>query len=129
MDQVGSGQMKMLLQNGLERSADFPELPNSFDLLRSQEDRDLLMLIEGPWAFGRPLMAPPSVPSERMAALRQAFDAMIRDADFLAEAEKDKLDMHPMSWEPVAKLVAAINDTPPGAVRIAREILEPGGAR
>jgi tripartite-type tricarboxylate transporter receptor subunit TctC len=128
-DQYRSGKMKVLLQAGIERSPALPGAPNAFDLLKSTEERQLLLLFNGPWEFGRPLMAPPGVPPERLDALRRAFEAMVKDPEFEADATKANLEIQPMFWEPLTRLVSQIDDTPPATLREAKNLLSHGGAQ
>src|SRR5258708_37956697 len=63
--------------------------------------------------MGRPFLAPPGLPAERLALLRRAFMETMRDKAFLAEAEKIQLEITPVTGEAVQKLVAEIYATPP----------------
>jgi tripartite-type tricarboxylate transporter receptor subunit TctC len=67
---------------------------------------------------------PPGVPAERVEALRRAFDATMKDPAFLAEAEKLKLDIDPLTGEQVAELVAQVAATPPDVAARVRTALE-----
>jgi tripartite-type tricarboxylate transporter receptor subunit TctC len=62
--------------------------------------------------MGRPYLAPPNIPADRLAALRQAFMATIKDKDFVAEADKAQLELNPVSGEDVEKLVKDVYATP-----------------
>src|SRR5262249_18355952 len=73
--------------------------------------------------LGRPYLAPPGVPAERVEALRNAFMETMRDKDFLAEAEKAKLEITPIDGAAVQKLVADLYRTPPEEVKKAPELL------
>jgi tripartite-type tricarboxylate transporter receptor subunit TctC len=72
---------------------------------------------------GRPVAAPPGVPEDRLAALRRAFDATMKDPEFLAEAEKTKLTVGPLPGEELQKLVADLYATPPHLIERARQAL------
>ena len=63
--------------------------------------------------FRSPFIAPPGVPTDRIAALRAAFMALAKDRDFLAEAERTKIEVAPIPGEEVDKIVALIVATPP----------------
>lgn len=74
-------------------------------------------------AFGRPLVAPPAVPQERLAALRRAFLATMEDPQFKAEAEKLGLSIDPISGDELAALVDQVFKTPEDSVRQLSEML------
>jgi tripartite-type tricarboxylate transporter receptor subunit TctC len=77
-------------------------------LAKTDEQRQILRLISSPIALGRPYLVPPGVPAETVAVLRKAFQATMRDKQFLKEAQKINLDIDPISGEDIAKIV---NDT------------------
>jgi tripartite-type tricarboxylate transporter receptor subunit TctC len=122
-DQYRNGVLKVPIQIGLERHVDLPDVPNAFDLAKSPEDRQFLLLTKGPWAFGRPILAPPGVADSRTAALRNAFDQMMRDPDFLAEVERLKLEVRPMPGAAIGQLIAEILKTPQIVLDRARQLL------
>jgi tripartite-type tricarboxylate transporter receptor subunit TctC len=74
--------------------------------------------------MGRPFMAPPGVPADRVAALRKAFMDTMRDKEFLAEAERGKLEITPVSGEDIQKLVEEVYATPEAVTRRAMELLQ-----
>ena len=69
-DDYKSGRVKVPIQMGLERHPDLPDVPNVFELVKTDEDRSLLKFVFGPWSYGRPIVAPPDVPQDRLEALR-----------------------------------------------------------
>jgi tripartite-type tricarboxylate transporter receptor subunit TctC len=71
--------------------------------------------------IGRPYAAPPNLPADRVAVLRQAFMDTMTDKDFLAEADKTQLEVNPVSGEDVEKLVKEIYATPPDIVAKAKD--------
>jgi tripartite-type tricarboxylate transporter receptor subunit TctC len=68
------------------------------------------------------MFAAPETPADRLAALRKAFDAAIRDPELLAEAKKRKIDIEPQDGETLQKLVAEVMNTSPDAIGYAREL-------
>jgi tripartite-type tricarboxylate transporter receptor subunit TctC len=74
--------------------------------------------------YGRPYVLPPDVPAERVAALRRAFDATMRDEAFIAEAAKLQFDVDPLTGEQVQALVAQLAATPRDIVSRVRTALE-----
>jgi tripartite-type tricarboxylate transporter receptor subunit TctC len=75
-------------------------------------------------ALGRPFAAPPGIPEDRKAALRAAFDATMKDADFVAEATRLRLDVSPTSGAEIDRLLAAIYATPPEIIEKARRVVK-----
>jgi tripartite-type tricarboxylate transporter receptor subunit TctC len=73
---------------------------------------------------GRPFFLPPNVPPDRVAALRAAFDATMKDPDYLAEAEKLKIDVDPLTGAELAALVTQVSQTPTETVARVRAALE-----
>ena len=100
----------------------FREFPNAFDLVKSEEDRQVLLLLAGPWYYGRPIAAPPGLPADRLKALRNAFDAMVRDEAFLAEAKALNAVVAPLSAEKVTETIADIYKIPESVITRARPL-------
>ena len=122
-DDFQKGRIKVPLQMAVEKHPELPNIPNVFDLVKSESDRNLLKLVFGPWSFGRPLLAPPEIPEDRLKALRAAFQATMRDPKFLEEAKKINLEVQPVPAEEIDKLVADIFKTPPAVIEQARQVL------
>ena len=106
--------INLLMQFSLAKHADLPDVPLVMDLAKNDEQRHILKLIFGRQVMGRPFAAPPGVPADRAAALRKAFMDTMRDKDFLAEAEKAKFEITPVSGEKIDALVHEVygNTTP-----------------
>jgi tripartite-type tricarboxylate transporter receptor subunit TctC len=116
----------LLLQNGLQKEADLPDVPLALDYAKTPEDRKVLELYYAQKNVARPLMAPPGVPADRVAALRAAFEKMAVDPEFLDDAKKSGLDVDPMNGAAVDKIMALIASTPPAiAKRLADAITPP----
>ncbi len=111
-DWLRDKKINILVQIGLEKAPDLPDVPLMMDLAKNDEDRALLRLLSAPTAIGRPIFTTPNVPQDRLTALRRAFDATMKDADFLAEAEKAQLDLNPVSGERLQEIVAEIVAAP-----------------
>ena len=100
-----------------------PELkvPTIFAYAKTDEQRKILEVHASSLELGRPILAPPNVPADRVAALRSAFMATMTDKDFLAEADKTQLEINPVSGEDVDKLVKDIYATPADIIAKAKE--------
>jgi tripartite-type tricarboxylate transporter receptor subunit TctC len=93
--------------------------PTIFDYLKTDEQRQVLTFFAGNTRLGRPLMAPPGVPADRVEALRRAFDATMKDSAFLKEAEAMGFEVVPQTGERIAERVTAALATPKDIVRLA----------
>jgi hypothetical protein len=116
--------VNIFFQMGLSKHPDLPEIPLIVDLARSDEARTILRLVFARQVMAWPFLAPPGVPADRIEALRQAFWSTMHDKEFLAEAEKAKLEIAPVSGADVQKLVQEIYATPPDIVRKTAEFLQ-----
>jgi len=121
---VKDGTLKILAQLALEKHPDLPHVPLIMDMVKTPEQRQVLRLVFAGQVMGRPFLAPPGVPADRLAALRKAFMATMQDPAFLAEAEKIKLEIRPVSGDAVQKLVAEVYASPPEAVKKAAAALK-----
>src|SRR4051794_14092045 len=116
--------MTVLMQLSLAKHPDLPDVPLITDLARNDEERAILKLIFARQALGRPYLAPPGVPADRVAMLRKAFMDTMSDKDFLAEAEKAQLEVTPIDGESIQKLVGEIYQPPPAIAQKAAAILK-----
>src|SRR5262245_2365169 len=115
---VDTGQMRALF-NMEPQAVPWLGAPTIFDSVKNEEQRQVLAFFAGNTQLGRPLMAPPAVPADRVEALRRAFDATVRDAAFLKEAESMGFEVAPQTGEQIAALVAAALATPKDIVKLA----------
>jgi tripartite-type tricarboxylate transporter receptor subunit TctC len=119
-------QLQIPVRATLAPDPELPGIPNAFDLVKSDADRQLLLLLAGPWYFGRPFMAPPGVPAERLAALRAAFAQSLTDPALLAEAKKEHLEIHPLTDPQIVDTIKKIYDVPPGVITRAKPMFGVG---
>jgi tripartite-type tricarboxylate transporter receptor subunit TctC len=117
---VTDGKMRVLFNMEPER-VPWLDAPTIFDVAKTEEQRQVLTFFAGNTRLGRPLMAPPDVPVERVALLRRAFDATMRDAAFLKEAETMGFEVAPQTGDQIAAQVAAALATPEEIVRRAEK--------
>jgi tripartite-type tricarboxylate transporter receptor subunit TctC len=116
--------IKIIAQWALRQNPELPDIPNVLDAARTQAERDALRLVLARLDIGRPFFLPPNVPADRVAALRAAFDATMKDADYLAEADKLRIDVDPLTGVELAALVVQISQTPAETVARVRAALE-----
>jgi len=100
------------VQLSLTKHPEMPDVPLVMDFAKTDEQRAILKMIFARNVMGRPYLAPPNLPADRVAALRKAFMDTMKDKDFLAEADKTQLEVNPVSGEDVDKLVKDIYATP-----------------
>jgi hypothetical protein len=125
MDWIQAKQITILVQIGLTKDKELPDVPLLMDLATAPDDRAALKLLSAPTAIGRPIFTTPGVPQERVEALRAAFNATMKDPAFLATAAKANMDLNPVSGEELQRIVAELFATPPSAVQRLKEILAP----
>jgi tripartite-type tricarboxylate transporter receptor subunit TctC len=111
-DWLRDKQVNILVQNALVKHPDLPHVPLALHYAKTQEDRQVLELLYARQVIGRPFLAPPGVPPQRVAALRAAFEATVKDPEFIAEMEKQKLELTPVSGEDVQALIERVAQTP-----------------
>lgn len=126
---LDAGKLNMLVQWGPARDPEISsyakrEVPLILDFARHDSDRDVLKLLNSSMAVGRPLLAPPDVPQARVSALRLAFDATMKDPEFLAEARKSRLDIKPMSGTDLQALATEVVRTAPAIVERAMALTQ-----
>jgi len=111
---IDEKKVNLLMQYSLGKHADLPEVPLVMDLAKTDEQRNILKLIFGRQVMGRPFVAPPDVPKDRVAILRKAFMDTMADKEFLADAEKAKFEITPVPGETIENLVLDVyrNTTP-----------------
>jgi tripartite-type tricarboxylate transporter receptor subunit TctC len=125
-DWVSSGRVKILVQYGSERAAAIPDVPTALELAPDESTRELIRLFVLKFQMARPIAVPPGIPSERLRALQVAFDATMKDPEFLAEAQKIGLEINPVSGIEVARLVAEMQTTPQAVVDRLKNLLSLG---
>jgi tripartite-type tricarboxylate transporter receptor subunit TctC len=121
--EVKDGRMKLFIQMGSKRSNDFGKIPSVFDYAKTDEDRAILQFHFGQLLLGRPLAGPPGIPADRLAALRTALFATMKDPQFLAEAAKAGLDIDPVPPEEVMALLKQFSAFSPQILEKAKDAM------
>ena len=111
---------------GLEPHPRMKDVPLIMDFARNEQERLNLRVILAPTAAGRPFLAPPGVPGDRVAALRQAFDAMVADVDFRTAAAKLRIEVEPMSGQAIHRLLDEIYGASKETIDSVRSLMGPG---
>jgi tripartite-type tricarboxylate transporter receptor subunit TctC len=116
--------INILVQLALDKHPDLPDVPLVTDLATNPAQRQMLRMIFARQVMGRPFVAPPGVPPERVAALRKALMDTVADKDFLADAAKAKLEINPVDGAKVEALVKEIYATPADVAKQAAAALK-----
>jgi tripartite-type tricarboxylate transporter receptor subunit TctC len=109
-------QVNLLAQFNLEKNADLPDVPVALERAANDEQRQVLRLLIAGQYVGRPFFTSPDIPAERKAALRSAFDATMKDPQFLADAAKLDLEISPIAAGPIDAFLADLYRTPKDVV-------------
>ena len=109
---IDERKINILVQLSLSKHPDLPSVPLVMDLAKNDEQRQMFKLVFARQPMGRPFLAPPGVPPDHVNALRKAFLDIMKDGEFLAEAEKMKLEINPVSGAAVQQIVQDVYKTP-----------------
>jgi tripartite-type tricarboxylate transporter receptor subunit TctC len=120
-------QAKAIVQYGPERLKELPDVPFATDLLTNEDDRLLMQAASAPQALGRPLVMPPGVPADRVAAMRKALADTFTDPEFEAEAEKAGLIVNaPKTGQELQQVIEKAYATPSRVVERLQKLNNPG---
>jgi tripartite-type tricarboxylate transporter receptor subunit TctC len=117
------GSVTPLVLMALKRNSDLPNLPAVSELTSDPEQQQMLKIVLAPTYAGRPFFGPPGLPADRLAALRRAFEAAMRDPALLADAAAQKLEVQPATGPEIERMVAEIYRTPDALVAKLRQTL------
>ncbi|MEK9677474.1 MAG: tripartite tricarboxylate transporter substrate-binding protein [Rhodospirillaceae bacterium] len=120
-DRITKGEFTPLIQVGLDRDPELPSLPLMQDATDNAQHKKVLEFVSGGSAIGRSLVAPPGTPADRVAALRTAFDAVVKDAGLLADAKKRNALVQPKTGVAVQKIVMNILASDKDIIKLAQE--------
>jgi len=121
---IAEQKVRPIAQWALRKHPELTDVPMVLDLAKSAPDRQALLLALARLEFGRPFFLPPNVPADRVEALRRAFDATMKDPQFLADAQRLQLDIDPLTGEQVAALVEQVARTSPDTAARVRAAME-----
>jgi tripartite-type tricarboxylate transporter receptor subunit TctC len=122
-DQMSRGQMRLLVQMAPARDPMHSDTPAILDLVTAPEDRQIVELILNRMLLGRPFIAPPGVPADRIALLRTAFRQAVEDPELRAEADKLKLAIDPMWGAEAQDVINRLYLSPPKVIERTRAIV------
>jgi tripartite-type tricarboxylate transporter receptor subunit TctC len=111
-DWVKNHTINFLFQGGAEPNPDLKGIPFIFDFAKTEEQKQALKFIYAGQGIGRPYIAPPGLPPERLKVLREGFMATLKDPEFLADAKRSKLDLDPKGGDYLEHLMQDLYKTP-----------------
>jgi tripartite-type tricarboxylate transporter receptor subunit TctC len=111
-DWIPKKTVNVLLQAGADSPPMLKGVPNVLDLARNDEERQTIAYLYAGQDIGRPFVAPPGLPPERLKMLRDAFSATMKDPEFAAEVKRNKFELEPEDGEHLAALINKIYATP-----------------
>jgi tripartite-type tricarboxylate transporter receptor subunit TctC len=116
---VADGTLRPLIQAGLTRHKELPDIPLMQELLTDPVQKQVVEFLSSGSAVGRALIVHGATPPDRIAALRAAFDQMVKDPEFIAGAERSGLELDPTPGAAIQKISDAITATPKNIVAMA----------
>ena len=119
-DWIREKKVIFVLQMGPKRDRDLPDVPLWTDFAKTPEDKAVLNLIGSSVTLGRPFLAPPGVPADRVALLRKSFLATFADKNFVAEAAKQRIDVNVLTGEELQQIVDGMVGSSPAVIARAK---------
>jgi tripartite-type tricarboxylate transporter receptor subunit TctC len=123
MNWVREGKISILAQLALDKHPDLPNVPLIMDKATNEEQRQILRFIFSRQTMGRPFAGPPGMPADRLTALRRAFDATLKDREFLVAAQRVDLEINPVDGERLDVIVKELYALPKSLLASAAEAL------
>jgi tripartite-type tricarboxylate transporter receptor subunit TctC len=128
-DWLRDGKVRILLQYGTERLAALRDVPTVVELAAADADRAVLRFYALKFNMARPVVLPPEVPADRVAALAAAFEATMKDQAYLDDARRIRLDVNWLGSREITEQVRQIQETPQAIVDRLRELLARAGMK
>jgi len=119
--------VNIIVQAALKKEPEISAVPLATDLTKTPEQLQIIKLLLVSQAMARPFAAPPDIPADRKAALIAAFDATMKDADFLAEAQKLSFDVRPVDATTIDAMLAEVYQTPKDVIARATKAISSEG--
>jgi tripartite-type tricarboxylate transporter receptor subunit TctC len=119
-----SGDLRIIIQFGRKNAPLFGDAVNIYDLLKTEEEKQIADIIFRQNEIGRPVVGTPEIPPDRVAALRAAFMQTMKDPAFLADAEKARIPIDPMTGEEVTQLFRSFYEVPASVIARAKDAMD-----
>jgi tripartite-type tricarboxylate transporter receptor subunit TctC len=123
LERQARGELKLLMALASERHPEHKDIPTVLEAISNPEDKQIVELLLSRLALGRPFIAPPGVPAERIKILRNAFRKSVEDPELLAEAKKSRLAIDPIWGEQAQEMIAAAYKVEPAVIERIRKII------
>ncbi|HEY3641173.1 MAG TPA: tripartite tricarboxylate transporter substrate-binding protein [Xanthobacteraceae bacterium] len=123
-EQIGKGQMRLLVQMAPASDPQHMDTPTILDLVSVPQDRQIVALVLDRMALGRPIVAPPDIPADRVRLLRTAFRQAIEDPELRADAQTLRLAIDPIFGDEAQVIIARLYGSPPDVVERTRKIVQ-----
>jgi tripartite-type tricarboxylate transporter receptor subunit TctC len=125
-DWLRDKKINVIIQTALEPEPELTKMgvPTMWEFIKNEEDKKAAELVVSQQVFGRPFIAPPGTNPEAVKLLRAGLDKVLADKDFLADAEKAKIDINPLSGEKVQEVVTKLYASSPQTVARAKELIK-----
>ena len=121
-DWLTNKDINIVVQFGVQRHPAMPDVPSIMELAKNQDQKDILTAVMSTVEIGTSYFTTPSVPEERLTALRKAFDATMIDPDFVRDLEAVGVGVNPMRGEDLQKLVIEVSNLTPELVEKVRAV-------
>jgi len=122
-----NGFVRFLVQTGDKRNHRLPDTPTIWELMDQEKGteakRRLARVVLGPGAFGRPILATPGIPTDRVKILRDAYTQMLKDPEFVADANKRQWEINPVSGERLEALAKEVINQPPEIIERMKKVM------
>ncbi|HKY09962.1 MAG TPA: hypothetical protein VJQ55_17070 [Candidatus Binatia bacterium] len=122
-----NGFVRFLVQTGDKRNHRLPDTPTIWELMDQEKGiepkKRLARVVLGPGAFGRPILATPGIPPDRVKLLREAYLNMLKDPEFVAEAKKRQWEIAPVSGERLEVLAKEVINQPPDVIERLKKVM------
>ncbi|MDB5649010.1 MAG: tripartite tricarboxylate transporter family receptor [Hyphomicrobiales bacterium] len=124
-DYLRDHKVRVLLQVATQKLPDLPDVPLAMDFVKDPTDRKVMELFLAQKSAARPVVAPPQVPADRMAAIRTAFEKMIVDPVFLKDAASQKIELDPSPAADIEKVITLFANTPDDIGKRLKDAIDP----
>jgi tripartite-type tricarboxylate transporter receptor subunit TctC len=121
---IANRKINIIVQIGLNKEPDLPDVPLLIDLAKTPVEQAIFRFVSSDSAMGFPVVAPPGIPAERVAALRKAFLSTLADPDLIADAEKRGLPIRAVPGSDVQKVIDMLIATPTDVISTIKRVME-----
>ena len=116
-DWIRDKKINVVVQYGLNRHPDLPDVPTCVEIAKTDEERQILKAVVNATEIGKAILSSPGLPAPRVEALRKAFMDMTRDGEFIAELEKMRVELTPLPGDKLQELVQEVGNLTPDLVQ------------